>query len=454
MTSGNSACGPSGARPPRGGLLVLGMAIVVLVAAWWLPNPKPDAVDGRLSYVQFLLALAAGGVFLSTATVVLAPPARRRAVGFRLAAAWLGVLAAIGAVEAFAYWLPPRHSMDNPWYLMTGVGIEPGDDLPFERPPHLHWEGLSRGDLAILNGDDDPYASRVTFVTDFEGFRNSEDQTEADLVFVGDSYTEAGNVPEEQTFVRKTAAALDRSARNLGRAGYSGPMELIVLRKYGLKCRPRAVVWQVAESNDLNEAAMFQEWLARGRPPEAWAGSPPSRADGWKQRSPTWRLFAALRQPRPWPVRATFRDGEGRVYPIRLFGLPGPAQSPFGHPGWPVLADSFRQGAKLLREHKIPLIVLLVPEKARGLAPRLELEERLLDEVGRDWDLPEPVTLVTRLRALFEELDVPFVDATPALRRAAAAGELVYLPFDTHLSPRGHEVIRDILVGPLREACR
>src|SRR6185369_5953031 len=136
------------------------------------------------------------------------------------------------------------------------------DDLPFERPAHLHWEGLSRGDLAILNQDDDPYATRVTFVTDHEGFRNGRDQDRANLVFLGDSLTEAGNLPEDDTFVRRTATAMNTTARNLGRAGYTAPTELIVLRKYGLTCRPRAVVWQIAESNDLVEAVMFQNWLA------------------------------------------------------------------------------------------------------------------------------------------------------------------------------------------------
>jgi hypothetical protein len=437
------------------GLLVLGVFGVLFLAAWALPRSKSEAaVAGRLDYGQFLLALLAGGAFVSTAVVVLMPPAWRRPAGFRLAAAWLGTAVALLAAEVAAYALP-YHSTDNPWYLRSGQAFEPGEELPFERPPHLHWEGLSRGNLAILNNDDDPYASRVTFVTDFEGFRNSADQTQAELVFLGDSYTEAGNIPEEQTFVRQTAAALGRSARNLGRSGYTGPMELIVFRKYGLKCRPRAVVWQVAESNDLTEAILFQQWLDNGRPPGGnWFASPPSPGAIWKQRSPTGRLFASLCRPRRWPTGGTFRDRDGQVHEVRLLWLPGRAHSPVNHPGWPVLADSFRQGAQLLREEKIPLVIVLIPDKVRGLVPRLQLDERLLARYGPDWDLSEPLTLASHLQALCDELGIPFVDATPALRQAAAEGDLVYLPFDTHLSRRGHEVVRDLLVEPLRTACK
>jgi hypothetical protein len=295
----------------------------------------------------------------------------------------------------------------------------------------------------------------VTFVTDFEGFRNSTDLTQADLVFLGDSYTEAGNTPEDQTFVRLTAGALGCSARNLAWAGFTGPMEWIVFRKYGLRCQPRVVIWQVAETNDLSDAVLFQQWLNNGRPRGGgWIAPALTRRDIWKERSPTWRLFAALRRPRRWPVGGTFRDRDGRVVPIRLLWLPGKDQSPVDHPGWPLLADSFREGARFLREEKIALVILLIPDKARALAPRLQLDERLLARNGPDWDLPEPQTLATHLRALCGELDVPFIDATPALRKAAAEGELVYLPFDTHLSPRGHEVVRDVLVEAIKTACK
>ncbi|MGH7174219.1 MAG: hypothetical protein ACRELF_11900, partial [Gemmataceae bacterium] len=327
---------------------------------------------------------------------------------------------------------------------------------PFERPAHLHWQGLSRGDLAILNDDADPYATPVTFVTDHEGFRNSQDRTQADLIFLGDSFTEAGNLPEDQTFVQRTATALGQSTRNLGRAGYTGPTELIVLKKYGLPCRPRTVVWQFYEGNDLAEAMWFAQWTAQGHPDYfELIGRPNPRkgpyATGWQQHSPTWRLFCALREARPWPFRGTFEDRHGRLHEVRFLEMPWQMHSPVKHPGWPVLAQSLRDGARCLRDEKIRLVVLHIPMSARGLASdRLRFAAEM--HVGPAWDIPEPLTLATHLHQLCDELGVSFVDGMPLLRAAAAAGDLVYLPFDTHLSAEGHGVIAAALVETLRTA--
>lgn len=93
--------------------------------------------------------------------------------------------------------------------------------MPYERPPHIRWQGRSIGDLALSLRLPDPYAQEVKFNTDAEGFRNSEHLEHADLIFIGDSFTEAGNVPEDETFVRRVAKMTGMSAPNLGRAGYS-----------------------------------------------------------------------------------------------------------------------------------------------------------------------------------------------------------------------------------------
>jgi hypothetical protein len=66
-------------------------------------------------------------------------------------------------------------------------------------------------------------------------------------------------------------------------------------------------------------------------------------------------------------------------------------------------------------------------------------------------EIPPEATLAFYLDKLCGELHVPFVDATPALIDATAAGELVYLPFDTHLSPQGHEIVSHLVVKAMRK---
>lgn len=440
--------------------LPLLLAGLVCLAAWLLPAEKPEAVLGRLSYAQFVAATLSTFLFALAVALTVCPASARRAVGFRVAAVGLAVFAVLVPYEIVCFLMPPLHLMDNPWYPTTGDALEAHPDLPFARPAHLRWEGLSRGDLAILNGDADPYARRVTFQTDRDGFRNSSDLTRAELIFLGDSFTEAGNVPEEETFVHRVAARLGTTARNLGRAGYSPPTELIVLREYGLMCEPRTVVWQIAENNDLHDAARYRRWVAAGRPPYTRSDTRGrfSRGESWQRRSPTFRLFASLRHPKPWRggPSGTFVDSFGEHHPVRMLYTPDPALRPEEHPGFAEIERALREGHRILRERDIRLLVLLVPMKLRAIAPAVEFDQpsvQRLTSLGLDapdWDVPVESTLAFHLQERCHALGIPFADATPRLRESAGQGRLVYLAYDTHLSPEGHRVVSDLIVEAMR----
>jgi hypothetical protein len=375
---------------------------------------------------------------------------RRGLLARRLALAGLAALLILGLAEALAWLLPLRHPMDNPWYLSNTGDPGATAELPFTRPARLFWKGLSRGDLAILNDSPDPYARRLTFQTDFEGFRNTTDKSRADLVLLGDSFTEAGNVPESETFAARSAARLGVSWRNLGRAGYSTPAELVVLRRHGLPCRPRAVVWQIAEPNDLAEAFAFELWLASGKP--RYFGEPTPtlalRADTWRRRSPTHRLFAALfrNDSADWSFRGRFRDASGSEHDLWFLLEPGLEFPATDHPGWPAFADALTQGAGLCRSNGIHLLVLFIPSKFRVMGPFTRLPADVAAQAQSLPGLPESNALAPRLRALCDSLSIPFADATAPLTKEAAAGGLVYLPRDTHLAPFGHEVVADMIV--------
>jgi hypothetical protein len=440
--------------------LMVGLGGLLCAAAWLIPEEKPElAVAGRLDYGQFILAMIASAGLASTFIVALAAQPRRRLIAFRVAAVWVGLVVSLLAWEAFAAFQPARHPMENPFYVFTyirtGQGLETAGDLPFKRPPHLRWEGVTRGDLAVLNGDGDPYGRRVTFVTDHEGFRNGQELKQADLVFLGDSYTEAGNLPEDETFVRLVASATDLGARNMGTSGYTAPTELLVLKKYGLACHPRTVIWQIAESNDLSEAALFQRWIDEGRPDFLQKLTEANRSrenEGWQQHSPTYQLFRLLRSPPIWPLSGTFRDSTGRDYEVRFHSWPSRDQSPVGHPGWPVLAAAIEQGAKLLRDRDIHLIVMLVPMKIRVMLEAVRMSEPMRQAIRPNWDIPQPKTMASHLETLCQKLNVRFLDLTPILKEHSSSGELVYLPLDTHLSPRGHQIVSQQLTKLLERS--
>ena len=298
---------------------VLGLSVLV---TWWWPAPKPSAVAGRFDFVEFWLLAVLSAAFLSLLAISLARKSGR-VLAFRVITVWLGVGVVVMSWEACAWWLPAAE-INNPWFISAGVGLKGSEDVPYERPPHIRWEGSSIGDLALSVRMPDPYARTVTFYTDAEGFRNTQEVDRADIVFIGDSFTEAGNVPEEETFVRLVEQKVGMSARNLG-------AELVVLQKYGLKCRPRVVVWQIAELNDLKDAVAFREWQSVGRP--YWEFPTEfSREAAWKSRSPSYRVFELLIDRKPTPS-GTFTDSDGKPHLMLFAAKPGFDQQPRRHMG-------------------------------------------------------------------------------------------------------------------------
>ncbi len=367
----------------------------------------------------------------------------------RLLLAFSAFVLTVGLWELGCFLYPVRHQMDNPWYTFIGHdALSASRDLPFERPPHFTWTGSSRGDLAVLHKDRDPYAKKVTFKTDFQGFRNDTDIREADIIFIGDSYTEAGNIDTDKGFVQLVGQRLQRSVRNLGRAVYAPPHELVVLSKYGLPCKPKLVVWQIAEANDLNESAMYEGWRQSGRPYfESTGAGRTTPAEAWQRRSPTMRLVSMLRKPNPYPVTGTFSSKDGQRYPIRFFAaLPGRAQTPRGHPGTPVMSRALDDGIQTLTEAGIPCIFLLIPTKHHVMADAVELAEHTRRNMDSYQPIPEQERMAAQLTMYFELKGTTFIDATQALKTAADEGELVYIPFDTHLNERGHKIVADLLV--------
>lgn len=432
------------------------VAVVAAVAAWWLPGDKGHGVFGRLVYWQFMLAGGISLLALVAVLLALMPEDARRWAAPRAGIVVAAIVVGLAVIEAGASFWPAGDPRDNPFYLFNEGGVRDDDTLPYARPSYLKWTGLSRGDLAVTRGDLDPFARTVTFQTDYQGFRNSRDRRAADVVFIGDSVTEAGNVPEENTFVALTSKRLGLIGRNMGRAGYSTPHELVVLRKYALPCEPRVVVWQVAESNDLYENVVFENWIEAGRPPRK-----PTRrglAWNWQRQSLTYRLFQNIQVVEPWPLWGIFTDADGKEHEVRFSHLtkyktqsPNERIVPEGHAGLPLLRDSLDEGRRLLAQQDTGahMVVLLIPMKLRVMGPYVRMSEELQSFLDPDWQIPPEATLAAYLSTLCREWGVTFVDATPLFLERSAAGDLVYLPLDTHLSDRGHELLSDLLVDAI-----
>ncbi|GMW00162.1 MAG: hypothetical protein AMXMBFR84_13000 [Candidatus Hydrogenedentota bacterium] len=131
---------------------------------------------------------------------------------------------------------------------------DPDDLLGFVRRPFVKWEGKAYPDK---------FAPFVTANTDENGFRNPPGITQAEVAFLGDSFTEGGSMTLEHTFPRLIEKSTGKSIVNLARSSYGPPQELTVLWKYALQYKPKSIVWVIFEGNDLMEAQISYKGSAK-----------------------------------------------------------------------------------------------------------------------------------------------------------------------------------------------
>lgn len=314
----------------------------------------------------------------------------------------------------------PRHNRADP-------------ELGYVRKPRLSWSGQASKDTYFVN-----------YRTDERGFRNPPGVRRADVVFIGDSYTEGAQVPEAETFARQFERATGLGVINLGLGGYGPQQELAVLRRYGLPCRPRLVVWQMCEGNDLGDARRYVAWL---RDPDR---NPKSRAQRYVEASLLLRPFARIAQPKSTRQTIRYTDGEAASLTVRGRYQPGqPAQLPAAY------ADTVRcleAADRLCREHDARLVVLFVPIMARVMKPYLTFAgeqdaERTLPGGRTDTD----DDFDSRMARLCKRIGCSFINLADPLRAAAERDNRgLFLRNDEHFDRAGHRVVAETLAEWLR----
>jgi hypothetical protein len=86
---------------------------------------------------------------------------------------------------------------------------------------------------------------------DAQGFRNSTDVSQCDIVAVGDSFTEGSRVSDDQPWPGQLGKLSGLSVCNLGISGYSPPEYLAAVEHYGLSKKPKYVICMFYEGNDF-----------------------------------------------------------------------------------------------------------------------------------------------------------------------------------------------------------
>lgn len=417
------------------GLISLSTGLFYL---WILPliQPRGDYLWGYYSLRDIYLGIPIALAFICALVVWMVPTRFKRPLAIRLASISISIVFSLFLCDmAYAlivnevwrahFWIDQAHLARR--YCV----VDP--ELGFIRKPFITWRGYVPGAERI-----------VDYRTDENGFRNAVETKRADVVFIGDSFTEATQVEEPDTFVRRVERISKLSAVNLGRAAYGPQQELIVLRRYGLSYRPRVVIWQLFEGNDLSDASVFAEWK---RNPEA-------RVASFKQRYMENSLLAdwipkVRRPPTKFPiVKFKYTDGSESLISLRYkYDPDAPSRNP---EGFAETTKAIETGYHLCQSQGVKLVVVLVPPMIRVLEPYLFFER----EEERARYLPnasaDAKNFSSKIADFCGQVGCSFIDTYAALRDAAAVNNRnLYVPVDEHLDINGHEVVAQAVIEEL-----
>ncbi len=459
--------------------VAVGLAALA-VTAWVVPSDVVRLVSkeefilaGRYGIDHFSAALVLTLLATMSWRLVFASPAVRRARAISVVA-W----ALVVGVSLFAVDLVLRLVFDDAAYVHVG-------ELRL-RPPNMDHElvyrdwPLAHRSLPRLEPGYPDTAVRMR--TDSRGFRNPEALERAEVLLIGDSFTEGSRVGDDATWATLVAAD-GRSVYSIANSGDDPQKYLAKYLRYGRPLGPRLVVLTLYEGNDFRRAAPLRDSVDDYSLGEA--------IDNYFKFAPIRVRYERLLRDTLGPLRAdapldddgvlswlpfAVDAGDARswyfVQPKRVRLLYTTAADFAASSGWQTASDAIDALAAAVAADGARLLVMYAPTKARVLLP-LAIDELDADAVLGYLDLgsrrrPDGLEgdAAARLAPLMveregdmervvadylESRDIEFISLTAPLRDAALSGRQTYFTYDQHWSPDGHRVVADTLAPYLVE---
>jgi hypothetical protein len=421
------------------------LGLVAGIWAWGLArHADPSGVLRRIPWGWFLaytfLSLAiVAAMYLSAARDSRERLQRRRRIVVAAVAACVAIIVceipvlfgwidyrAVFATDGLSTIYNPRYRLDREL-----IGLH---------EPHDRFQGLADGDLVHRLGIETDRRYEIDVRWDANGFRNSEDVDQADVVLIGDSYLEAVLVSWDQTVTARLAQALGRPVLNLGHGGFGPQQQLAALRRFGFPARPKTIVWFFYEGNDLENYRVYEAIQADW---DGWV----TREHGFLKRTFTRNAGLALGR-----LLTSSPSNSDRAAARSAILIPPAARAGetiyFGYRCEPLsLAEQAALSGTLqvlatanaeCRDRGIRLVLAFVPVKWR-----------VYRELVRPLDASELATWRTsdlnqRLGQWAAGENIHFADLTQPLS-IAALDDLVYYLDDAHWTGAGHACVASAL---------
>ncbi len=296
---------------------------------------------------------------------------------------------------------------------------------------------------------------RVTITINRDGFNSPDYRPEPPpgtrrLVFLGDSFTGATEVPLAEAFhqvaARRLSAGGPVEAVNFGVSGYNTAQELLLWRTIAREWPARGVVLAVFPGNDVsdNVGSLSGANQPRFRLDPAGALVPEPFTPRWKSNSGWLRRSALYKWQKLVTNRAVAAVVEARDVRPR-YRVYQPPPSAAWRQAWAVTETLLLVLRDEISAAGEPLLVVLVPEHIQvDPAAWRDLLQRCPKMAEESW---EPDYPMRRLTAFCAREGIPCVDLTEPFR---AGGGALYTRLDGHFSQAGHALAGERIAAEVR----
>ncbi len=304
-------------------------------------------------------------------------------------------------------------------------------NAPFESDPILHhahpknYTFLSHTPSEEYGGFHIHYDAEGRAFSGLEKGRPSK-VTDCRIAFLGDSFTEAGQVPFASSFVGLIAAESNCDVRNYGVSSYSPIFYLVQWRQLVRQFRPSLVVMQLY-SNDIASDHEFiekSEFDGDGLP-IAIPGPSGGSLNVLLRQSYLVRLVRKVQLKIQWLLSS------GQVEQLVVGGYveEDPEISPLS-------AKLMNALIAEIQSSGATAVLFVVPSKYRLGARDREFETREFSDKWRDWGRSQNKLI--------------FVDMPAAFRAGSRGGE-AFFPIDIHFNADGHRIAAQALCRELHQ---
>ncbi|MBA63185.1 MAG: hypothetical protein CMJ76_12575 [Planctomycetaceae bacterium] len=330
------------------------------------------------------------------------------------------------------------------------VPTEPFGTAYYKRPGNQTWTGkVITAQMQRIGYDPKwfPDEHQQTLKYDADGFRNPDGLTHWKITMIGDSFTELGNLKQDQLVTSQLSKLLNVQVKNLG-VSHTGLLnQTEYLRAFGISEQTEEVIWVFFEGNDI------QDYMLEMNRVSAIQTGDTQHIDLLRAYKPQTSLVKAVYQ-------TIFSKSRKEIYGPAVNATLSDGQTQFKIDYAPPGSDQiflelqrYEAGIEKLHElckqNELKLTCLYMPCKRRAFSGHhYTVNADAPDYLQREWvpsDLPDSIRQVCR------EKGIRFIDVTPVLQNLNQTDLLSHnLIFDTHLTAAGAEAVAQTLAGVLQ----